>query len=268
MSKSVTHNPWEALRQFTDARIALGRSGCSLPTRPLLDFQLAHAQARDSVHLPLDVQRLKAELAGRFTEVLELSSAAGDRQTYLRRPDLGRRLADESEQQLAVRDSQPCDVLFVLADGLSAQAVQQNAVPFIDAMLPLLQRAGLFVGPVCLVNQGRVAVGDRVGQLLKARLVLVLIGERPGLSSPDSLGLYLTYAPKPGRTDAERNCISNIRPAGQVPEDAAQRAFYLVREALRRQLSGVNLKDETQTLEVAQDDSRRVFRLTQDVPSV
>ncbi len=265
--RSVTGNPWESLRQFTDARIALGRSGSSLPTRPWLDFQLAHAQARDAVHLPLDTEALRAELAQRFDEVLTLHSAAADRQTYLRRPDLGRRLDEASTRALEARAEASCDLAFVLADGLSAKALQQNALPFIDALLPAVRRAGLCVGPVCLVSQGRVAIGDPIGERLGARLVLVLIGERPGLSSPDSLGLYLTYAPRSGRNDAERNCISNIRPAGQVPQEAAQRALYLVREALRRQLSGVSLKDETQTVEASVSGARNDFRLTFDEPS-
>lgn len=265
--RSVTGNPWESLRRFTDARIALGRSGSSLPTRPWLDFQLAHAQARDAVHLPLDGDGLRAELAQRFDEVLTLHSAAADRQTYLRRPDLGRRLDEASTRALDARAGATCDLAFVLADGLSAKALQQNALPFIDSLLPAVRRAGLSVGPVCLVSQGRVAIGDPIGERLGARLVLVLIGERPGLSSPDSLGLYLTYAPRSGRNDAERNCISNIRPAGQVPEEAAQRALYLVREALRRQLSGVSLKDETQTLEASVSGARNDFRLAFDEPS-
>lgn len=265
--QSVTHNPWQALRQFTDARIALGRVGSSMPTRPWLDFQLAHAQARDAVHLPLDTQRLGQDLASRFRGVLQLHSAAVERSTYLNRPDLGRQLDEASVQQLLAYPAQPCDIAIVVADGLSALAVQQNAVPFLDALLPLLRSAGLSVGPVSLVQQGRVAAGDQVGELLNARLLIVLIGERPGLSSPDSMGLYLTYAPKRGCHDAQRNCISNIRPAGQVPEEAAQRAFYLIREALRRGLSGVNLKDEVQTLE-GSDQPRlaKPFRLTQQTP--
>jgi ethanolamine ammonia-lyase small subunit len=260
--KAVTANPWERLRQFTDARIALGRSGSSLPTRPWLDFQLAHAQARDAVHLPLDVPALIPALRQRFNTVVTLHSAAPDRETYLRRPDLGRELDEASAEQLRALASEPCDIAFVLADGLSATALQQNAVPFIDALLPQLQRAGLSIGPVSVIRQGRVAVGDPIGEILRARLVLVLIGERPGLSSPDSLGLYLTYAPRTGRNDAERNCISNIRPAGQVVEDAAPRALYLIREALRRNLTGVNLKDETQTLELDDGAARTMFRLT------
>ena len=262
-TSEVIANPWEALRQFTDARIALGRAGSSLPTRPWLDFQLAHAQARDAVHLPLDVSALSEPLRARFAQVLELHSAAPDRETYLRRPDLGRCLNERSAQQLAQLSVEPCDIAFVLADGLSATALSANALSFIDALLPMLQRAGLSVGPVSVVSQGRVAVGDPIGELLQAKLVIVLIGERPGLSSPDSLGLYMTFAPRTGRSDAERNCISNIRPAGQQPEEAAHRAFYLVREALRRRLTGVDLKDETQTLEGCDDQSRSVFRLGQ-----
>lgn len=265
--RSVIDNPWASLRQFTDARIALGRSGSSLPTRPWLDFQLAHAQARDAVHLPLDRNALKSQLARRFDAVLSLHSAAADRQTYLRRPDLGRRLDASSIELLDAWAGGACDLAFVCADGLSAKALQENALPFIDAFLPAARQAGFSVGPACLVLQGRVAIGDPIGERLGARLVLVLIGERPGLSSPDSLGLYLTYAPRTGRNDAERNCISNIRPAGQAPEEAAQRALFLVRESLRRQLSGVSLKDETQTLESSVGGACREFRLTFDGPS-
>ncbi|GIZ12903.1 ethanolamine ammonia-lyase subunit EutC [Pseudomonas sp. NCCP-436] len=262
--KVVTSNPWERLRQFTNARIALGRAGSSLPTRPWLDFQLAHAQARDAVHLPLDAPALSRALRQRFKTVLSLHSAATDRQTYLRRPDLGRVLDEASTQQLQALGGEPCDLAFVIADGLSAMAVQQHAVPFIDALLPQLQSAGLTIGPASIVLQGRVAVGDPVGELLRARLVLVLIGERPGLSSPDSLGLYLTYAPRSGRHDAERNCISNIRPAGQPVDEAAARAAYLLREALRRGLSGVALKDETQTHELGAEAPQALFRLSTD----
>ncbi len=257
----VIANPWQALRQYTDARIALGRAGVSLPTRAHLAFQLAHAQARDAVHLGLDVQALQAGLGALSQQVLLLHSAAGDRNTYLQRPDLGRRLDDASRAALSHQDEQAVggnpplaarnlDLVVVIADGLSAPAVGKHAVPLLERILPRLQSAGWTVGPLALVTQGRVAVGDDVGALLGARLVLVLIGERPGLSSPDSMGAYLTWMPTPGLTDACRNCVSNIRPAGLAYDEAAHKLQVLMDQARARQLSGLGLKDETNPIGV------------------
>jgi ethanolamine ammonia-lyase small subunit len=252
----VTENPWRRLSAWTDARIGLGRAGISLPTRELLAFQLAHAQARDAVHLPLDTDRLMAELAALESPLLrhgpvQLESQAGDRTTYLQRPDLGRRLSQQSCErldELGHTGDTPVDLALVVADGLSSCGVQQNAVAFLEALLTDLdsdsQRWEL--APIVVVSQGRVAIGDDIGHRFNARCVVVLIGERPGLSSPDSLGLYLTWGPRPGLTDAGRNCISNIRPAGLTASAASQRLMYLLRESRRQQVSGVPLKDRSE----------------------
>ncbi len=247
MSKLVAANPWEGLRRFTQARIALGRAGVSIPTKPLLDFQLAHARAKDAVHLPMDRESVVARLEAAGFPVVELHSAAHDRSTYLQRPDLGRRLDDASReklQTLAAKGARGFDVAFVVADGLSAFAVNQHVLSMLEAVRPKLVEASWHVAPVAVVEQGRVAIGDEIGQILGAEIVVILIGERPGLSSPDSLGLYLTYAPRVGLTDAARNCISNVRPDGQSFAAAAHRLMYLLIEARRRKLSGVDLKDE------------------------
>jgi ethanolamine ammonia-lyase small subunit len=242
-------NPWLDLRRLTPARIALGRTGTSLPTAAQLDFQYAHAQARDAVHLPFDHAGLSAQMAERGRETLLFHSAAVDRNSYLQRPDLGRRLNEASVQQL--RDyvrAHPggVDLAIVVADGLSSLAVHRHTLPFLTRLEEQIGPEGWTVSPVILVEQGRVAIADEIGELLGAKMVVILIGERPGLSSPDSLGLYFTYAPKIGLTDAYRNCISNVRLEGLSYGMAAHRLLYLMREACRRQLSGVNLKDEAQ----------------------
>lgn len=256
----VTVNPWAGLRQFTDARIALGRSGVSLPTAPQLAFQLAHAQARDAVHRGLDVARLADGLAAAWPDApppcVLLHSAAADRSQYLQRPDLGRRLDAASLEVLSqlyrpvfaddVVQDRPYDLALVVADGLSALAIEQNAAPFLYALHQRLAGEGWRVAPLCIAQQARVAIGDDIGQALGAKAVVVLIGERPGLSSPDSMGLYLTWMPRVGLSDASRNCISNVRPAGLAYEDAAFKLHYLLTQARQRQLSGVALKDETE----------------------
>ncbi|MFJ2283132.1 ethanolamine ammonia-lyase subunit EutC [Pseudomonas sp. NPDC087803] len=242
-------NPWLELRRLTPARIALGRTGTSLPTRAQLDFQFAHAQARDAVHLPFDHAGLSAQLSERGRDSLLLHSAATDRNSYLQRPDLGRKLSDASAQALrdyAAAHPGGVDLAIVVADGLSALAVHRHTLPFIGRLEEQMVADAWSVAPVVLVEQGRVAVGDEIGQLLGAKMLVMLIGERPGLSSPDSLGLYFTYNPKIGLTDAFRNCISNVRLEGLSYGMAAHRLLYLMREACRRQLSGVNLKDEAQ----------------------
>lgn len=263
----VPANPWLELRRLTPARIALGRTGTSLPTSAQLDFQLAHAQARDAVHLAFDHETISAQLAESGYETLQLHSAAADRDEYLQRPDLGRRLNEESVQQLqAYTAARPggVDLAVVIADGLSALAVHRHAVPFLQRMREQAAGDGWSVAPVVLVEQGRVAVGDEVGQLLGAKMVIILIGERPGLSSPDSLGLYFTYAPKVGLNDAHRNCISNIRLEGLSYATAAHRLLYLMREACRRQLSGVQLKDEAEmkTIESSSPATKGNFLLS------
>ncbi|WP_455928434.1 ethanolamine ammonia-lyase subunit EutC [Pseudomonas fluorescens] len=250
-------NPWLELRRLTPARIALGRTGTSIPTNAQLDFQFAHAQARDAVHLPFDHAGLSSQMAERGRDSLLLHSAAVDRHIYLQRPDLGRRLSDESAQSLrdyATANPGGVDLAVVVADGLSALAVHKHTLPFLTRMEEQTQAEGWSLSPVILVEQGRVAVADEVGQLLGAKMVVILIGERPGLSSPDSLGLYFTYNPKVGLTDAYRNCISNVRLEGLSYGMAAHRLLYLMKEACRRQLSGVNLKDEAQVQTIESDD--------------
>lgn len=243
----ATPDPWEALRKRTAARIALGRAGAALPTAALLAFELDHARARDAVHRALDVAALTAELQPLAARTLRVHSAAVDRATYLLRPDLGRRLDDESRARLASSDAAACDVLFVVADGLSAVGVQSHAAALLAAVLPLLD--GLAIGPVVIAEQARVALGDEAGAALRARAVVVVIGERPGLTSPDSIGLYLTFAPRVGRHDAERNCLSNVRPAGLPPAVAAAKLAWLLRAALRLSLSGVALKEDSASIE-------------------
>ncbi|WP_395666703.1 ethanolamine ammonia-lyase subunit EutC [Methylocella sp.] len=260
MSRLVVDNPWERLRRYTPARIALGRSGVSLPTRPLLDFQLAHALARDAVHLPLDREGLFAALEAAGWPVAPLRSAAETRAVYLQRPDLGRRLDAASREKLAAlaqHGARGFDVAFVVADGLSARAVNDHAAAMLEAVRAPLLAQGWRVAPVALVEEGRVAVGDEIGEILGADIVVMLIGERPGLSSPDSLGLYLTFAPRVGLTDEARNCISNVRPQGLSFEAAAHRLLYLLTEARRRRLSGVALKDESDMKTLAPDAAAR-----------
>jgi ethanolamine ammonia-lyase small subunit len=251
-STPVTPARWDSLRRFTDARIALGRAGYSLPTSAHLDFQLAHAQARDAVHLPFDALGVAASIQGLGLESMLLHSAAADRATYLQRPDLGRKLNERSRETLAnwrssQKETARFDLAFVIADGLSALAIHRNAAELIAATLQRLHSDATqtwSIAPVAIVNQGRVAVGDEVGHALQANAVAVLIGERPGLSSPDSLGIYLTWSPKPGLTDASRNCISNVRTAGLSVQTAATKLHQLLSQSRMRQLTGVGLKDE------------------------
>jgi ethanolamine ammonia-lyase small subunit len=237
-------DPWRRMRAATPARIGLPRAGAAIATPAHLAFQLAHARARDAVHALFDPDALLTDLRERDLPALKLHSAAADRATYLARPDLGRRL-DAALRLAAETAPRGCDLAFVIADGLSAQAVASHALPLIDASLPMLQRDGWRIGPVAVVAQGRVAIGDEIGEILDAALVCVLIGERPGLTSPDSLGVYLTWQPLIGRTDAERNCLSNIRPTGMAYDEAAARLAYLCGKARLRQCTGVMLKDET-----------------------
>jgi ethanolamine ammonia-lyase small subunit len=227
-----------SLGQYTSARVGLTRAGRSLATHEVLDFQLAHAQARDAVHAELDVPSLLSGVRERGLAVCLLKSAAADRAEYLRHPDLGRRLSKESAAKLV---ASPCHIAFVITDGLSALAVTRHALLLLDALLPLLS-SEWSVGPICVVEQGRVAIGDSIGNTLQAKVSVVLIGERPGLSSPDSLGVYITWDPRPGRSDAERNCISNIRPEGLEYAAAARMLAFYLHEALRQKLTGVNLK--------------------------
>jgi ethanolamine ammonia-lyase small subunit len=235
------------LRALTPARVGLGRTGVSQPTRDLLDFQSAHAQARDAVHARLEAASLAAELAELTgAEVLRLRSAAADRALYLQRPDLGRILDEPSRALLANRTAQQStsfELALIVADGLSALAVERHALPLVRELWARLE--GWRIAPLTVVEQGRVAIGDEIGQALGAAISVVIIGERPGLSSPDSLGAYITWNPRPGRTDAERNCISNIRAEGLSYAQAATELFFYLIEARRRQLTGVALKQES-----------------------
>lgn len=235
------------LRQLTPARIALRRTGISLATSEVLDFQLAHGRARDAVHASLQPAALLPALRKLAnSDPILLHSAAPDRQTFLKRPDLGRKLNEASRKRLETLANEPCDLAIVLADGLSALAVERNAEPFLVELLLALKLAlpDLKLAPICVVEQGRVAIGDEIANLLSAELTIVLIGERPGLSSPDSLGAYITWQPQPGRTaDAERNCISNIRAEGLSYAQAALRLVHYIREAREKRLTGVALKD-------------------------
>lgn len=240
MSQPIT--PWSALRHFTSARIALGRVGASLPTQEVLAFGVAHAQARDAVYTVLDIPHLQQQLQASGYPSLVVHSLAENRQQYLCRPDLGRRLNPTSRTLLSLQPTTTHPVVFVVADGLSAIAAQQHALPLLHAVFalaPTWQQA-----PVVIAQQARVALADEIGELMGAEIVVILIGERPGLSSPDSLGVYLTYAPHVGRHDAERNCISNIRPQGLSYQSAAETLVYLLQQAQLRQLSGVLLKDD------------------------
>ena len=234
-------------RDYTPARVSLPTTGHSLATDEVLKFQLAHAQARDAVHAELHLasfeQRLRDELpvigeAG--ISVLQIETMATDRATYLRRPDLGRSLHADS---VALLRAGSCDLVIVVADGLSALAIERHAIPLLHELLPLLLSAGWTMGPLALVRHGRVAVGDAIGALLGARLSLVLIGERPGLSSPASLGAYITWGPRGDRTDADRNCISNIGAGGLSPDAAAAKIFWYLQAGRARGITGVSLKD-------------------------
>lgn len=241
-------DPWEHLRRHTAARIALGRAGASLPTDEWLRFGVAHALARDAVHLPFETDAVAAQLKAHAFEVAQVESAAADRATYLRRPDLGRRLSPRSAALLAQTGQTapaPCDLAVVIGDGLSALAANRHALPLLLDLRPLLEAEGLSIGPVALAQQCRVALGDEAGAALGARAVLVLLGERPGLSSPDSLGAYLSWAPAPGLADSQRNCVSNIRPEGLRYAEAARKIAWLLCAARRLGATGVTLKDRS-----------------------
>lgn len=248
---AVTASPLEGLRAFTMARVALGRAGISQTTADHLRFTLDHARARDAVHAPLDRPALLAALASLGLPQAELASRARDRREFLLRPDLGRTLDEASLERLAAlareahaQGTPRPDLVLVLSEGLSAVALERQALPFLQAFLPLARARGLALAPLCHVAQGRVAVGDDVGRALDALAVAVLIGERPGLSAPDSMGVYLTYGPRRGLTDAARNCISNVRPEGLPHARAALTLDHLLAKALALGFSGVDLKDD------------------------
>ncbi len=244
--QTIAQDPWHGLKQFTPARIALGRAGMSLPTRACLDFQLAHALARDAVNIPLDFAGLEQRLNAQDYQTLTLQSQAENQRVYLQRPDLGRLLSASSTACLHNSPVIPVDAVVVVADGLSSTAIEHHAEPFLRLLLPELQQKGYRLPPVCLVKHGRVAIGDAIAEHYAASLCMVLIGERPGLSSSDSMGIYFTYQARSGiSTDAERNCISNIHNNGLSYQQALKKLLYLINEAEKLQLSGVGLKDRT-----------------------
>lgn len=261
-------DPWSFLQTHTRARIAQGRTGNSLPTRALLDFQLDHARARDAVYSTLDMDTLLTDLRRLETQPLLLHSRATNRQTYLQRPDRGRKLDEESARTLndCPKDGLGSTLAIVLADGLSATAVNNHALPVLAQLIPELKKLNWSMAPVCVVQQGRVAIGDEIAHALHAEMVLVLIGERPGLSSPDSLGAYLTYTPRPGLTDDARNCVSNIRPDGLPYAFASQKLLYLLSEMKTRRLSGVGLKDEMPTRTLPHTSSPAVTAQIPEIP--
>ena len=243
---AVTQDPWLSLKQYTPARIALGRAGISLPTRASLDFQLAHALARDAVTLPLDFAGLEQRLNLQGYRTLSLQTRAENQSVYLQRPDLGRLLNASALDCLQHSAPVQTDAVVVVADGLSSTAIEHHAEPFLSILLPELQAIGYRLPPVSLVKHGRVAIGDAIAEHYAARLCIVLIGERPGLSSPDSMGIYFTYQARSGiSTDAERNCISNIHNNGLSNRQALKKLLFLIKSSEKLQLSGVNLKDET-----------------------
>lgn len=238
-------DPWLALRRFTQARIALGRAGHAVPTPVLLDFQLAHAEARDAVHFSWDSDTFAGRVRNLGEEVLILDTPVRSRDEYLRRPDLGRVLAEASKNRLRSFNAAEEDVALIVTNGLSSTAVERHGIPLLQAIVNGYRSRQIRIAPVSLVANGRVALSDDIGSILAARVAVIIVGERPGLSAADSLGIYLTYAPQPGNSDAVRNCISNIRPPeGLSYEAAAAKLLYLTEEAMRRGISGVALKDE------------------------
>ncbi|WPR75100.1 ethanolamine ammonia-lyase subunit EutC [Algoriphagus sp. NG3] len=238
---SEATNPWERLKDFTDARIALGRTGGSLKTLELLQFRKDHALAKDAVWASLDTNSLESEIQNLKIPSIILSSQAESRETYIKRPDLGRKLSEESIANIKSSKSEATDISIILADGLSANAISLHAIPFLQEFLPRINHHSL--SPISIVKQGRVAISDEIGELFSSKISIILIGERPGLSSPYSMGIYLTYNPKAGNTDEKRNCISNIRTGGLPYAYAAEKLAFLCSEALRLKLSGVLLKD-------------------------
>ena len=238
-------DPWIALSRFTQARIALGRAGHAVPTQALLDFQLAHAQARDAVQLPWNINAFAGQLRDIGEETLILQTPVSSRSEYLRRPDFGRVLTEESRIRLCNFKARGVDVALIVSNGLSSTAVERRGIALLQTILEGLRVRQFHIAPICLVANGRVALLDDIGSVLDARVAVIVIGERPGLSAADSLGVYLSYAPKKGNTDAERNCISNIHPPeGLSYESATRKLLYLIEESVRRGFSGVALKDE------------------------
>ncbi|WP_018622507.1 ethanolamine ammonia-lyase subunit EutC [Spirosoma luteum] len=240
---------WDALKAYTDARIALGKTGVSIPLRESLLFRLAHAHAKDAVYSRLNIARLEADLASTGLPMYSVHSQAENRDIYLQRPDLGRLLDELSTKRLQDINSAPADICLIVADGLSATAIHKNAGPVVTLLVEQVRKAGYSLAPIVLVEQGRVAITDAIGELLRPRLAIMLVGERPGLSSFDSMGAYITYAPQPGLTDERRNCLSNIREQGLTHIMAVNKLMYIIQSAFRLQLTGVALKDNGGLLE-------------------
>ena len=260
--QSLHQDVWSKLKNFTDARIALGRVGCSVPTQPLLEFQLAHAQAKDAVLQALDIEAFQRKLLHLNHPSLIVQSCAVDKETYLKRPDLGRSLSETSRQDLKHfqdADPQKYDVVIVMGDGLSARAIDENAPVLIEYLVQEFKQLDWSVAPLVIAQGSRVALGDEVAQILNAKMLVMLIGERPGLSSPDSLGIYYTYDAHLGCHDAMRNCISNVRPAGLPITVATQRLISLMKKSLQLDFSGVNLKDEHEMTVEHQQSSHLLF---------
>ena len=252
---NITKNEWSKLSKFTNARIALGRAGNSLSTKEMLSFQLSHAKAIDAVHTILDTNIIKNELKNILQKDMSiniLKSKSKDRFIYLQRPDLGRILDDNSKNILKKENKYEYDLAIIIADGLSSLAIQENAIKFINKLNEELENTKLEykIAPYTIVTQARVAIADEIGELLNAKITIILIGERPGLSSPNSMGLYLTYNPKINLNDSNRNCISNIRKNGLSYDDAVNKTMYLLNESRKLGLSGINLKDRTQDINV------------------
>jgi ethanolamine ammonia-lyase small subunit len=245
---SPAPDPWVELQAFTAARIALGRSGTSVPLHAAQSFKLAHAHARDAVYSTLSTNYLLAELQAMQLSVIQVRSRAQSRTEYLQRPDWGRQLDDDSRKLIVSQASSACTLAIILADGLSANAINDHALPLLRLLVPQLQNAGFHLTPIIIAEQARVAIGDEIGQLLNTQLTLMLIGERPGLSSPHSMGAYFTYGPRPGLTDESRNCISNIRPEGLTYTTAATKLCTMLSQALQLKLTGIALKEQSDLL--------------------
>ncbi|CCH47735.1 Ethanolamine ammonia-lyase light chain [Pseudodesulfovibrio piezophilus C1TLV30] len=241
--KIVTADNWDSLKKFTDARISLGRCGTSLPLKESLAFKLAHAQAKDAVHKSFQRETLIRKIESQGYSCISLKSQVENRNEYLTRPDLGRQLDTASLEKVIQNAPKKCDISFIICDGLSVRAIHENGLIFFTEFMNTLKETPLTLAPVCLVTYGRVAIADEIGAVLNATLSIVLIGERPGLSAPNSMGIYLTYAPKVGNTDEVRNCISNIRPGGMTHQAAVQKLSYLLEKAYMLRKTGVQLKD-------------------------
>jgi ethanolamine ammonia-lyase small subunit len=237
-------DPWHSLRAFTAARIALGRTGNAMPLHAVLQLKLAHAHARDAVYSQLEMPALLNEIQLVCEDVVAVQSNVTSRSQYLKRPDCGRMLNEDSIKLLNGLPNDDAGISITLADGLSAKAINKHAIPVLKLLIPLLKKSGYNITPLCIATQARVALGDHIGSLLKAKLALMLIGERPGLTSPESMGAYITYEPTTGLTDERRNCISNIRPEGFGYQLATEKIFYLIQQSLRLKLSGTALKDD------------------------